>query len=46
MKSVLTSLKVAKNKKQQLVGISIRAREGKKGGELTEKVIDCVVTSK
>ena len=30
MKSVLTSLKVAKNKKQQLVGISIRAREGKK----------------
>ena len=40
MKSVLTSLKVAKNKKQQLVGISIRAREGKKGGELTEKVID------
>ena len=46
MKSVLTSLKVAKNKKQQLVEISIRAREGKQGGELTEEVIDCVETLK
>lgn len=46
MKSALTSLKVAKNKKQQPVEISIRAREGKQGGELPEKVIDCVVTSK
>ena len=39
-------IKSGKNKKQQPVEISIRAREGKQGGELPEKVIDCVVTSK
>ena len=45
MKSVLTSLKVAKNKKQQPVEISIRTREGKQGGKLPE-AIDCIETLK
>ena len=39
-------IKGGENKKQQLVEISIRAREGKQVRELTEEVIDCVETSK
>ena len=39
-------IKGGKNKKQQLVEISIRARDGKQGGELIEEVIDCVETTK
>ena len=39
-------IKSGENKKQQLVEISIRAREGKQVRELPEEVIDCVETSK
>lgn len=35
-------IKGGENKKQQLVDISIRAREGEQWGELTEEVVDCV----